>query len=91
MVLKKTKSELKDMVLGWKDRAADYMKNQEAWKLLVGGIVLGIVIVVFRAIILPILFFAFVCGAIFYFMSPNESPNDKDYVVVEKEDDKKDN
>ena len=41
MFIKKTRSELKEMVLGWKDKTMDFIKKQEAWKVLLGGIFLG--------------------------------------------------
>ena len=56
MFIKKTRSELKEMALGWKDKTIDFIKKQEAWKVLLGGIFLGGALVLLIGIVLPILF-----------------------------------
>ena len=70
MFIKKTRSELKEMALGWKNNIVDFVKKQEAWKILVGGIVLGGALVLFIGLILPLVFFAVVISAVLYFMAP---------------------
>ena len=85
MFIKKTRSELKEMVLGWKDKTMDFIKKQEAWKVLLGGIFLGGALVLLIGIVLPILFLLVVIAACLYFMEP------EDVVDVEVNDANKDN
>ena len=85
MFIKKTRSELKEMVLGWKDKTMDFIKKQEAWKVLLGGIFLGGALVLLIGIVLPILFLLVVIAVCLYFMAP------EDVVDVEVNDANKDN
>ena len=85
MFIKKTRSELKEMALGCKDKTIDFIKKQEAWKALLGGIFLGGALVLLIGIVLPILFIVAVIAACLYFMAP------EDVVDVEVNDANKDN
>ena len=85
MFIKKTRSELKEMALGWKAKTIDFIKKQEAWKVLLGGIFLGGALVLLIGIVLPILFILAVIAACLYFMAP------EDVVDVEVNDANKDN
>ena len=70
MLIKKTRSELKEMALGWKNKVVDFVKEQESWKVLVGGIIIGGACVLLLGIVLPVVFFAVVISLVIYFMAP---------------------
>lgn len=72
MGLKKTKTELKDIVKGWLEKSQDFMKSQESWKILVAGIIIGIVVILFFPFIMSLFFITIVVGAVIYFLSPEK-------------------
>lgn len=88
-MLKKTRTELKEMVVGWMDNSLEFLKKQEPWKILAGGVVFGVILVLLIGIILPLLFLTVVACAVIYFMSPVETNTvDSTGYTVKDDDDK---
>ncbi|MGI6681285.1 MAG: hypothetical protein ACOX3T_07390 [Bdellovibrionota bacterium] len=91
MKLKKTQAELREMVQSWNNSLAETIKVQEGWKLLTGGVVLGIVCTLLWKIVLSVLFLLVVCALVLYFLSPKDavSFDDDEAIIFEDSFDRK--